>query len=52
MASLGLSPVDDEDLDEISHRINALREALAGLEPAEIDAQEPTTTFDPHGGGR
>jgi hypothetical protein len=50
LASLGLSPVDDEDLDEISHRINALREALAGIEPGDLDAQEPVTMFDQRGG--
>jgi hypothetical protein len=43
-------PVDDEDLDEISHRINALREALAGIEPGDLDAQEPVTMFDQRGG--
>jgi hypothetical protein len=40
LASLGLTPVDEEDLDEITHRINALRQALAALEPEELDGEE------------
>jgi hypothetical protein len=40
LASLGLTPVDQEDLDEITHRINALRQALATLEPEELDDEE------------
>ncbi len=47
LASLGLSPVDGEDLEEITHRINALRGALAELEPDDLEDQEPVTIFDP-----
>jgi hypothetical protein len=46
LTALGLQPVDDEDLDEITHRINAIHEALQGLEPEGLDAQEPMTIFD------
>jgi hypothetical protein len=52
LASLGLSPLDGEDLDEITHRINALREALAALEPFDLEAQEPSTTFEPEAARR
>jgi hypothetical protein len=45
LASLGLSAVDGEDIAEITHRINALREVLSRLEPVDLDAQEPSTTF-------
>jgi hypothetical protein len=44
--ALGLQPVDDEDLDEITHRINAIHEALHALEPEGLDEQEPMTIFD------
>jgi hypothetical protein len=37
----GLAPQDDEDLDEITHRINAIHEALQALEPAGLDAMDP-----------
>ena len=47
LSSLGLAPVDQEDLDEITHRINAVREALSQLEPADLDDHEPATVFDP-----
>jgi hypothetical protein len=45
LASLGLTPVDQEDLDEITHRINALRQALATLEPEEL-VDEEFAAFD------
>jgi hypothetical protein len=41
LAAIGLTPQDDEDLDEITHRINAIRQALANLEPQGIDSLEP-----------
>ncbi len=47
LLSLGLAPVDEEDLDEITHRINAVREALSQLEPEGLDELEPTTVFEP-----
>ncbi len=52
LASLGLSPVDGEDLEEVSHRINALREALTAIETDELDEQEPLLIFDLRGGGQ
>jgi hypothetical protein len=50
LASLGLVPVDEEDLTEITHRLNALREALTMLELSDLDDQEPTTIFDRQAG--
>jgi hypothetical protein len=44
--ALGLRTVDEEDLSEVTHRINAFREALAALEPIDLDAQEPLPVFD------
>jgi hypothetical protein len=49
LAALGLSPEDDEDLFEVTHRINAIREALLALEPEDLDEQEPLTIFDADG---
>lgn len=46
LTALGLVPQDDEDLQEVTQRINAVREALAGLEPADLDAHEPLTVFE------
>jgi hypothetical protein len=46
LAAIGLAPVDAEDLDEITHRINAITEALLALEPEGLDAAEPMTVFD------
>ncbi|HLF77243.1 MAG TPA: hypothetical protein VJB57_07080 [Dehalococcoidia bacterium] len=45
LAAIGLSTEDDEDLEEVTHRINAINEALAALEPEGLDAQEPVTIF-------
>jgi hypothetical protein len=50
LAALGLAPQDDEDLAEVTHRINAVNEALATLEPPDLDAAEPLTVFDREGG--
>lgn len=47
LAAHGLSPQDDEDLNEVTHRINALTETLPSLEPAGIDEVEPMTVFEP-----
>jgi hypothetical protein len=49
LASMGLAPQDDTDLIEVTHRINAIREALSALEPPELDEQEPLTVFDRDG---
>ncbi len=46
LASMGLKPEDDADLEEVTHRINAIREALTGLELEGLDEQEPVTFFD------
>jgi hypothetical protein len=46
LAAHGLRTVDDEDLDEITHRINAFREALVALEPDDLADIEPVTTFE------
>ena len=45
LAAIGLIPVDDEDLDEITHRINAINEAVLALEHPGLDRQEPVTVF-------
>ena len=41
----GLAPLDAADLDEITHRINAINEAVASLESADADAIEPLPVF-------
>ena len=41
----GLAPLDATDLDEITHRINAINEAVAALESADADAIEPLPVF-------
>jgi hypothetical protein len=40
-ASLGLSPTPD-DLLEVTHRLNAMRDALAPLATLPLDTVEPT----------
>jgi len=39
--ALGLAPTDD-DLIEITHRLNAMRDALAPLAALPLDTVEPT----------
>jgi len=39
-AALGLHPADD-DLDEVTHRLNAMRDALAPLAGLPLDSVEP-----------
>jgi hypothetical protein len=46
LAALGLAPQSEEDLAEVTHRINAVNEALTALEPPELDTAEPLTIFD------
>ena len=41
----GLAPLDATDLDEITHRINAINEAVAALESADADVIEPLPVF-------
>jgi hypothetical protein len=50
LASTGLVPVDAEDLDEVTHRLNAITEALLALEPAGLDDAEPMTVFETEDG--
>ena len=45
LAAVGLAPEDDEDLNEVTHRINAITETLLALEPAGIDEVEPMTVL-------
>jgi len=47
LAALGVTPQDDDELAEITHRLNALREALQSLDLPELDAQEPLTVLSP-----
>jgi hypothetical protein len=46
LASSGLAAQGDEDLAEITHRINAINQALLDLEHPDLDAQEPQMVFD------
>ena len=39
-SALGLQPSDD-DLDEVTHRLNAMRDALAPLARLPLDTVEP-----------
>ena len=48
LAAIGLSTEEGEDLEEITHRINAVHEALLALDPADLDAHEPVTIFGYH----
>lgn len=45
LAAHGLKPEDQEDLDEVTHRINAITETLQALEPEGIDSAEPMTVY-------
>ena len=45
LEAAGLRPVDDEDLAEITHRVNAVHEAVLALEHPDVDAVEPVTVF-------
>ena len=45
LAGLGLAPLDDDDLAEVTHRINAINEAVLALEDQDADAAEPVTVF-------
>lgn len=45
LRAIGLTPLDDVDLDEIAHRLNAINEAAAALEDPEADAIEPIPVF-------
>ena len=45
LRALDLTPLDAVDLDEITHRVNAINEAVASLEDADADAVEPLPVF-------
>jgi hypothetical protein len=45
LSAIGLAPLDQEDLDEITYRINAVNEAVLALEHPDEDAQEPRMIF-------
>ena len=45
LRALDLAPLDDVDLDEITHRVNAINEAVADLEDPDADAVEPIPIF-------
>jgi hypothetical protein len=42
--SLRLTPTE-EDVIEVTHRVNALRQALGGLEHPDLDSTEPMSVF-------
>ena len=41
LSALGLTPQSNADLEEVTHRINAIRQALLALDLPELDSQEP-----------
>ncbi|MEX2599612.1 MAG: hypothetical protein WD533_08160 [Dehalococcoidia bacterium] len=45
LRALDLAPLDDADLDEVTHRINAINEAVLALEHPDEDAVEPVPVF-------
>ena len=45
LSAIGLIPMDQEDLDEITHRINAVNEAVLALEHPDAYVQEPLSVF-------
>lgn len=45
LRAVGLAPLDAVDLDEITHRVNAINEAAAALEDPEADAIDPIPVF-------
>jgi hypothetical protein len=45
LAAIGLTPLDDDDLAEITHRVNAINEAVLALDHPELESQEPQTVF-------
>ncbi len=46
LAAQGLAPEDDADLNEVTHRINAITQTLLTLEPEGLDSAEPMTVFE------
>ncbi len=45
LAALGLAPQDDDDLAEVTHRVNAINEAALALEHPDIEAIDPLSVF-------
>ncbi len=45
LRALGLAPLDDDDLAEVTHRINAINEAVLALEHPDADSVEPLPVF-------
>ncbi|MCH7481908.1 MAG: hypothetical protein IIC95_00080 [Chloroflexi bacterium] len=41
LRALGLAPQDDDDLAEVTHRINAINEAVLALEHPDVDRIDP-----------
>ena len=45
LRTLGLAPLDDDDLAEVTHRINAINESVLALEHPDADTIEPLPVF-------
>ena len=45
LRALGLAPQDDDDLAEVTHRINAINESVLALEHPDADSIEPLPVF-------
>ena len=45
LRALGLAPLDDADLAEVTHRINAINEAVGALDHPDADRIEPLPVF-------
>ena len=45
LRALDLAPLDDDDLAEVTHRINAINEAVLALEDPDADTIEPLPVF-------
>ena len=41
LRALGLAPQDDDDLAEVTHRINAINEAVLALDHPDVDRIDP-----------
>ena len=41
LRALGLAPQDEDDLAEVTHRINAINEAVLALEHPDVDRIDP-----------
>ena len=45
LRGIGLAPLDDADLAEVTHRINAINEAASKLQHPDEDSIEPLPVF-------